>query len=202
MFLPQAERQTLMPRAAEHARRAIALDPSDALGHASLACALMHAGHHEEAIAEADGAVSLDPNSAAAQAAQGSASAFGGRPREAVAALQAAMRLSPFDPRIPAISHTLGRAYYYSGNYGAALATARQLCRSYPHLQSAYRTLIAALGQTGQADEAQRVMTEALEQFGPDFRFHMRPLGPTLMEDRTEDRDHLLEGYRKAGVLD
>ena len=45
-------------------------------------------------------------------------------------------------------------------------------------------------------------MAEALERFGPDFRFHMRPLGPIPMEDRAEDREQLREGYGKAGVLD
>ena len=45
-------------------------------------------------------------------------------------------------------------------------------------------------------------MAEALERFGPDLRTLMAPLGPAPMEDRAEDREHLLEGYRKAGVLD
>jgi hypothetical protein len=62
--------------------------------------------------------------------------------------------------------------------------------------------LIAALGQTGQADEARSVMDEAMQRFGADFRFHMAPLGPIPMEDRPEDREHMLDGYRKAGVID
>ena len=202
IFRPQADRQTLLPRAAELARRANALDPTDALGHASLARNLVHAGRHEEAIAEADLAVSLDPNSALAHGSQGFARAFGGRPREAVEPLQTTIRLNPFDPMASRSLHALGRAYYYIGDYAAAVATARQLCRSFPSYQSAYRTLIAGLGQMRQAGEAQRVMAEALERFGPDFRFHMRPLGPIPMEDRAEDREHMLEGYRKAGVFD
>jgi tetratricopeptide (TPR) repeat protein len=162
----------------------------------------MHAGRHEEAMAEADLAVSLDPNSALAHAWQGGARAFGGQQREAIEPLQTAMRLSPFDASMPVILHWLGRAYYYMGDYPTAVATARQLCRSYPDLQPAYRNLIAALGQPGQASEAQHVMAEALARFGPDFRTLMAPLGPTPMEDRAEDREHMLEGYRKAGVLD
>src|ERR1700680_1048676 len=98
-----------------------------------------------------------------------------------------------FNPIIP---------YYYMGDYPAAVATAQQVCRSYPNFQNAYRTLIAALGQTGQATEAQRLMADALQRFGKDFRFLMGPLGPNPMETRAEDREHLLEGYRKAGVLD
>jgi adenylate cyclase len=202
IFRPQAERQTLLPRSTDHARRAIALDPTSALGHASLARGLMFAGRHEEAISEADLAVSLDPNSALANFAQGFARTFGGRPREAVEPLQTAIRLSPFDPMLPGFCHILGRAFFYMGDYPAALTTARQVCRSYPDHQSAYRTLIAALGQTGPPVEAQRVMAEALDRFGEDFLFHMRPLGAVQWEERAEDREHMLEGYRKAGVLD
>jgi tetratricopeptide (TPR) repeat protein len=201
-FRPQVERQTLLPRATEHARRAIALDASDALGHSSLARVLMHGGRHEEAMAEADLAVSLAPNSAPAHACQGEARAFGGQPREAIEPIETAMRLSPFDPFMPLFLHVLGRAYYYIRDYAAAVATTRQLCRSFPNLQNPHRTLIAALGQTGQADEAQRVLAEALQRFGDDFRTLMGPLGPSSMEDRLEDREHMLEGYRKAGVLD
>jgi adenylate cyclase len=201
-FRPPAERRTLFPRAAEHARRAIALDPTDALGHASLSRVLMHAGRHEEAMAEADLAVSLDPSSTLAHACQGSTRVFGGRPRDAIEPIETAMRLSPFDPATPFFLNARGRASYYMGDYSAALATARQVYRSFPNYQNIYRTLIAALGQTGQADEAHHVMAEALERFGPDFRFNMAPLGPTPMEDRAEDRERMLDGYRKAGVLD
>jgi adenylate cyclase len=201
-FRPPAERRTLFPRAAEHARRAIALDPTDALGHASLSRVLMHAGRHEEAMAEADLAVSLDPSSTLAHACQGSTRVFGGRPRDAIEPIETAMRLSPFDPATPFFLNARGRASYYMGDYSAALAIARQVYRSFPNYQNIYRTLIAALGQTGQADEAHHVMAEALERFGPDFRFNMAPLGPTPMEDRAEDRERMLDGYRKAGVLD
>jgi hypothetical protein len=115
--------------------------------------------------------------------------------------LMTAMRFSPFDPFTPTFLNTLARAYYWMRDYPAAVATARQLCRSSPNYQNPYRTLIAGLGQTGHASEAQRVMAEALQRFGEDFRFHMRPLRASPMEDRAEDREHMLDGYRRAGVL-
>jgi adenylate cyclase len=202
IFSPQSKRQSLFPRVVEHARRAIALDPTDALARCSLSNTLFFTGRHNEAMAEADLAVGLDPNSAPAYVCQGIARAFGGRPREAVAPLETAMRLSPSDPFTPFCLHGLGRAYYYGGDYPAAVAAARQLCRSYPSFQPAYRTLVAGLGQIGETGEAQSVMAEALDRFGADFRFHMGPLGPSPMEDRAADREHLLEGYRKARVLE
>jgi adenylate cyclase len=202
VFRPQTERPILLPRSVEHAQLAIALDPSNALGHSSLANALTHLGRHEEAMAEADLAVSLDPNSPWAHSSKGVTRAFGGRPRDAIIPLMTAMRLSPFDPFTPTFLNTLARAYYWMGDYPAAVMTARQLCRSFPNYQNPYRTLIAALGQSGQVSEAQRVMAEALQRFGEDFRFHMGPLRANPMEDRAEDREHMLDGYRKAGVLE
>jgi adenylate cyclase len=198
-FRPRAERHLILPRATEHARRAVALDPTEAIGHGALSVALTHMGRHEEALAEADLAVSLAANSAWVYGYQGHARTFGGRPHEAIEPLKTAMRLSPFDPRLPSWRHFLGRAYYWMGDYEAAVGIARQTCQAYPYLRAAYRTLIAALGQTGQASEAQRVHAEAIERFGDDFpsRYTTRPA-----ENRPEDHEHLIDGWRKAGVLE
>ena len=45
-------------------------------------------------------------------------------------------------------------------------------------------------------------MAEVIERFGERFQLSMAPVGPIQMEDRTEDREHLRDGYRKAGVID
>ena len=84
------------------------------------------------------------------------------------------------------------------GEYQEALIVARQVCQSYPDLRSAYRTLLASLGQTGQAEEASRVMAEAVHRFGNEMRVQLRSMGP---EVRSKDHNHLIEGYRKAGVF-
>ena len=200
LFRARGEREDLIPSSTEHARRSIALDPTMSIGHAALAIALVHLGRHDEAMAEADLAVSLDSNSAWALGYQGYARTFGGRPREAIEPIKTAMRLSPFDPQMSFWQHFLGRAYYWMGDYQEALVVARQVCQTYPNFGPAYRTLVAALGQTGQADEAQRVTAEAAERFGDDFRMRFR--GRRAAENRPEDHERLIEGWRKAGVLD
>jgi pentatricopeptide repeat protein len=100
---------------------------------------------------------------------------------------------------MPFFLHWLSRAYYWTGDYPAAVATSRQVCQSYPNHQLAYRTLVAGLGQTGRADEARRVMADALERFGEGFRSRFLEM---TTETRAEDAEHLTEGYRKAGVID
>ncbi len=200
LFQPNA-RAANIPQALDHAGRAIRIDATDATTHAALARALWMSGRHAESVAEANLAVSLDPNSAAAYGAQGGARLWGGQPSEVIDPLQTAMRLSPFDPLLPLWLHFTARAHYWAQNYVASIATARKLLQSVPNFRQVYNTLIAALGQTGQADEARLVMNEALERFGEGFRQYMSLPLNNLLELRPEDREHMIVGFRKAGLV-
>jgi adenylate cyclase len=187
-------------RAVVYGQKAVSIDPADATGHSVLADALMMSGRHAEAICEADLAVSLDPNSSYAHFIQGAVRTWGGQPREAIVSLDTAARLSPFDPRMPARLHTRARAYYFAQDYEAAIATTRQLTRVAPNYPQAYATLIAAYGQTGRIDEACAIMVEALEHIGQGFWFFLSLPPDKILELRSEDREHLLDGFRKAGI--
>jgi adenylate cyclase len=200
LFHPNV-RAVNIPQALNHAGRAIQIDASDATAHAALARALWMSGRHAESVAEADLAVSLDPNSAAAHGAQGGARLWAGRPGDAIKPLQTAMRLSPFDPLFPLWLHFTARAYYWAQDYVASIAAARKLRQSVPNFRQVYNTLIAALGQTGQVDEARLVMNEGLERFGKGFRRYMSLPLNELLELRPEDREHMIVGFRKAGLV-
>jgi adenylate cyclase len=192
-----AARPIFISRAIDHARRSVICDPAAAAGHGALALMLLHMGRHDEASAEADLAVGLDPNSALAYGYQGASRAFGGRPRDAVQPLETAIRLSPFDPLKADWLHYFARAYYWMCDYPAAAARARQLCRSYPSFRPAYGILIASLGQMRQPKEAQRVTREAIKRFGNRYPARLRKKPP---EFRLRDHQHLVEGWRMAGV--
>jgi adenylate cyclase len=198
VFRPPLMRRELIPHVAAHARRAIAADPANAIAHFALSSALMLSGRHPESIAEAEVAVGLDPNSAWSHGGRGGALAFGGRPSDAIEPLRTAMRLSPFDPIMPRWLHYLSRAHYWAGDYQRAAGVAGQLCQSYRNFAPGHRTLIAALGQTGHLDDAQTVMSDGLDRFGDDFRVVMLTCVDEL---RPIDHEHLLDGYRKAGVV-
>jgi adenylate cyclase len=197
LFRPQV-RRTNLPLALDHAVQAVMIDPTDAVGHAALARALWISGRHADSLAKADIAVGLDPNSAAAHGALGGARLWGGFPRDAIEPLHVAMRLSPFDPLTPLWLHFTARAHYWSGDYGRATAVASQLRQSVPHFRQPYNTLIAALGQIGQLEEAQAVMADAMIRFGEPFRKLMSLPLSELRELRAQDREHLIEGFRKA----
>jgi pentatricopeptide repeat protein len=96
--------------------------------------------------------------------------------------------------------HFTARARYWSGDYEAAIAVARQLRQSFPGFRQPYNTLIAALGQVGLVDEAHAVMTDGLTRFGEAFRALMALPLSDLLELRPEDREHLLDGFRKANL--
>jgi pentatricopeptide repeat protein len=95
----------------------------------------------------------------------------------------------------------MARAHYWAEDYAASIAVARQLRHSFPNFRQPYNTLIAALGQTGQTDEARAVLGDALERFGEGFRTHMALPLADLQELRPEDREHMIDGFRKAGLV-
>ncbi len=198
LFRPQ-QRAVNIPLALESASQAVAIDATDAMGHAALARAQWMSGRHAESLATADTAVHLEPNSPAAHGAVGGARLWSGRPAEAVEPLKSAMRLSPFDPLTSLWLHFTARAHYWSGNYSASIAVATQMRQSFPNFRQPYNTLIAALGQVGRVDDAQAVMADGLARFGDAFRALME-LPADLRELRPEDRNHLIEGFRKANV--
>jgi adenylate cyclase len=200
-FQPDSRTQK-MQDALGMAQQAVALDPSSGTGHAALANAFWQNGRHAESVAEADLAVTLDPNSALVYGTQGGARMWAGQHQEAIEPLRTAMRLSPFDPDMPHWLHFLGRALYGIGNYLEATVVARQICRSYPNMQPAWRTLLAALGQTGQIKEANAVMQEAVTRFGKGFGQPDMLAASSAKELRPDDREHIVAGLRKAGLFD
>ncbi len=199
LFRPHL-RAVNLPLALEHSLRAVTIDATDATGHAALARALWMSGRHAESLATAEIAVSLEPNSAAAHGALGGARVWGGFPGRAIEPLERAMRLSPFDPLMPLWLHFMARAHYWSRDYAAAIAVASQIRQSFPAFRQPYNTLMAALGQVGRAADAHSVMTDGLALFGDAFRRLMALPLDDLRELRPDDREHLLEGFRKASV--
>src|SRR4051794_11947793 len=159
-----------VPLALDHAVHAVNLDATETAAHAALARALWMSGRHAESLAEAEIAVRCNPNSAAAYGACGGARLWGGFPRDAIEPLQTAMRLSPFDPLTPLWRHFVALAHYWSEDYEKAIAVARQLRQSFPNFRLPYYTLIAALGQVSNVDEAHAVMNDAIAKFGEAFR--------------------------------
>jgi adenylate cyclase len=181
------------------ARRAVALDGSDAEARSYLCNALWMRGDYEAALAEAERALAMSPNLARGHANLGSVLIFSGRPKEGVAAIETAIRLDPQDPLLPNRLNTLALGHYFAREYEAAVEKAKRAIRSNPNYPLPYRWLAAALGQLGRTAEAKPALEKAITVAPALFDMYVRQRVPW---HRPDDHAHMLEGLRKAGWVD
>jgi adenylate cyclase len=182
--------------AEQEARRALELDPNDAVALSALAWVSFCEGDHRGAWELAERAISAAPNDPVALHAKARLLQHSGRPDEAVTGYKTALRLSPVDPSNWIILQGLISGNYFARDYGAALEGAHHSIRIYPGVTSPYRWLAAVLGQLGQSDAAQAALRKAIEVSPASFAFYTESRPPWY---RPEDHEHMLDGLRKAG---
>ena len=185
-----------MGAAEASARRAVALDATDAEAHAVLSATLGGRGDIAGALLEAEHARSLSPNLASAHGALSMLLIYSGRAREGIAAHQTCARLDPRDPRLGWRLHRVPLGHYFIGEYAAARDAAELAISAYPEFPTPYRILAAALGQLGESDEAKRALDRASSLRPAAFEWFVRQRPPGF---RPDDYEHVLEGLRKAG---
>ena len=188
---PEEPNRRLAVAAAE---QAVTLDPKDAGCHWVLGQML----GYERRFAESDEAfalaLQLDPNDADAWACSGTVSVYRGDPAAGIAHIEKALRLNPHPPSW--YYHELGLAQYSARRYDAAVTSLRQ--------KATYRTvsrriLAASLAQLGRTDDA-RQEAALFMAATPSFS-----IAAWAANEPTRDQatlDHLVEGYRKAGLPD
>jgi adenylate cyclase len=175
------------------ARQAVALDGTNPEARSWLGLALGAGGDYKGALVEIERALAMSPNLATAHGLLGDVLIYSGRPKEGLAALEKYLRLDPRDPfrGIQLLQVAVGN--YFCREYEAAVEAARKVIRSYPDYPLPYRWLAAALGQLGRCDEARETLAKASPA---SLDMYVRNRVPW---QRLEDRDHMLEGLRKAG---
>jgi adenylate cyclase len=180
----------------ESARRAVALDGNDAEAHTCLGEEFMKRGDYEGALAEIELALAISPNLAGAYGVLGAVLMWSGHPRKGRVALEKSIRLDPRNPGIALRLVDIAISFYLSGEYDSAVEAAKRAIRSYPDHSNTYRWLAAALGQTGQIEEAKEMLKKAITMAPASFDMFVRRRVPW---HRPEDYAHHLEGLRKAG---
>jgi len=178
------------------ARRAVALDGSDAEARSWLGQTLFMFGDHKGALAESERALAMSQNLTIAHETLGIASIYSGRTKEGLAALQRYLRLDPRDPTLALGLLQLAVGHYFCREYETALEAAERVIRSYPDFPLSYRWLAATLGQLGRTDEARGALEKAIAVAPTSFDFYVRGRAPWF---RPEDHAHMLEGLRKTG---
>jgi adenylate cyclase len=186
------------------ARKAHALDNNDSWSHASLGRALFLHKEDRQAEIHLKKAIDLNPNEADTAAFLAEVTLCFGRPEESLDWSAVAMRLNPHYP--DRYRGTKAEALYLVHDYEQAVRALMEMTL-FDHWD--HRTLTASYGQLGRIEEAQKEWALFLAAWQANVnRSEDVPLDPVVyaLEEelfrRDVDRQHWLDGLRKAGVTE
>jgi TolB-like protein/tetratricopeptide (TPR) repeat protein len=190
-----------LAKVAETAERvalaAVQADGEDPWAHTALGSVYFSTRRLEDAIAEFERALWLNPNFCLAQGYYALALCYGGRARDAYEAAQHAIRLSPRDPSLAIFYGVAAYARFIEREYGEAIALARTAIRQRGDLTGAYRVLTVAAAMVGDIDTASSALEE-LRRTQPNISVEW--IANQLPWKFDADRDHYIEGFRRAGL--
>jgi DNA-binding SARP family transcriptional activator/TolB-like protein len=192
------DRVAVLQTAEALAQRAIMLDSHNAraLTIAGHVRAYMH-HRPREAAALHERALSLNPNLAMAWALSGTTHAYMGDLPEAERRNDRYKKLSPFDPFAFSFDATFTLVHLLKHDHDSAVVAGRAQSQMGPALSSGFKYYLSALGHLGRAQEAS-VGRRRLLEIEPGFTVQAF-LRDTPLE-REEDRQHVAEGLRRAGI--
>ncbi|RWO61670.1 adenylate/guanylate cyclase domain-containing protein [Mesorhizobium sp.] len=174
------------------ARRAVSLDPENAVAHAIFGDVLIYDGKPDEGAAELATALRVNPNHADAWAFLGQLQAFEGKAIEGIGHLRHAIRLNPHPPGW--YYWLLGLAQYAAGQYADAVETLRHEAT---HRLGSQRILAASLARLGHMEEARE---EARQFLASNQHFSIQHWASTQPFRHGADRQHFIDGYEDAGL--
>jgi adenylate cyclase len=190
----QKSAEAALKKAREHAERALELDNSDAMVQAVAAMVFIHLGEYALTEAHIERAMALNPNDVEVLYRRAMTAIYHGDPHAGLDWMKKAMRLNPYYPEY--WIEILFDGYYMANNYAAAVDVFRQWRCPPIHM---FAEFAAALAQMGDVEGTARAV-ETCERRG--FKEHDIAgfIGRhTRMCKLQADRDHWLDGYRKAG---
>ncbi|MET4388769.1 TolB-like protein/cytochrome c-type biogenesis protein CcmH/NrfG [Bradyrhizobium sp. F1.4.3] len=192
-----ADMTATVPVAERAALAAVEADREDAWAHNGLGYSYLFRRRFDDALAEFELALKLNPNFAMAHAFLGVTLCYAGRWQEGDAAARHALRLSPRDPLAAIYCGVAGYAQFIGHNYEDAVQMARESMRQRGDFVGAHRVLTAAAGMLGDPALAASAL-EGLRRTQPDISLAW--ITNELPMSRDEDREHYLEGFRRAGM--
>jgi len=192
-----SEMATSVPIAERAALAAIRADSEDPWAHHAMGCVHVLMRRFDDGLAEFELALNLNPSFALALSVYGLALTFSGRWEEAGVATAKALRLSPRDPFAAIYNGIAAHAQFTGRNYEEAMRLARASIRLRADHVSGYRMLTAAAAMVGQTEIAAAALQE-LRRGQPDFSLSW--IAQNLPFKYEADRDHYLEGFRRAGL--
>jgi len=178
------------------AEEAYRLDPTDYRALWALGFARMNSGRPAEGRDLARRMIDLNPNGAAGYHIHGFSLCSLGARESAIESQTTAWRLSRHEPWRFDSANDLAYSHYLSGSYEAAVEWG-DLSVSLLDWHQARIVLAAANAQLDRTEETQRHV-ESILAVRPDFSLDR--LRPRISFVRGEDRDHIIDGLRRAGL--
>jgi TolB-like protein/Tfp pilus assembly protein PilF len=188
---------TALPIAERAALAAISADSEDSWAHYALGCVYLLKRRFDDSLAEFELSLQLNPNFSLAQGFYGLALSYCGRWEEADLAARRALRLSPRDPFSALYYGIASYAQFVGRNYDEAMRLAREGIRQRGDFVGAHRVLTAAAGMAEQKDVAKTALQD-LRRAQPDISLAW--IESQMPIKRDADREHYLEGFRRAGL--
>ena len=189
---PQSQEQ-----AEEAATRAVALDDQNPWAHWALGIVSLYMRRNDAAIAEAERAIVLNPNFAEAYVSLGEALHYSGRSGDALGYLERAMALNPHFPDV--LLHFQALALFQMGQYEKAAGLLKRRLARNPGTDVSRALLAACYGHLDRLDEARAEWRDVL-RVNPDYSLEYRR--KILPYKNPEDFEHVVDGLRKAGVVE
>nr|WP_246570977.1 winged helix-turn-helix domain-containing tetratricopeptide repeat protein [Bradyrhizobium liaoningense] len=197
VHLGWVELAAVAPAAEAAALKAVRCDHEDSWAHAALGSVCFSTRRLTDALSEFEQALALNPNFSLAQGYYALALSYAGRSNDSFEAAQKAIRLSPRDPSLAIYHGIAAYARFTERRYGEAIALAREAIRHRGDLTGAYRVLAVSAGMTGDGALADMALGE-LRRTQPGISLHWIATQLPWADER--DRDHYLEGFRRAGL--
>lgn len=195
VFLGTSRPKDSIAKAIELTQKALAMNDSLADARSRLGVLYSWSGRYDEGIAEAERGVELDPNSGRANFYLALVLRYAGKSKEAIPVIQKALRLEPMAPDI--YVQNLALVYFQTGDCKEALAACEKgLKRELDNLNS-HVIMAAVYGSCGREKEARKAATEVL-RINP--KFTVESYTRILPYKNQSDKDHTIQGLRKAGL--
>ncbi len=188
---------TVVQIAEPAALAAVLADSADPWAHYALGGVYLITRRFDSSLAELKLALDLNPNFSQAQNYYAAALTFCGRWQEGDEAARRALRLSPRDPFSAQFYGSASMAQYVGRNYDEAIRLARVAIRLRGDYAGAHRVLTAAAGMAGQIEVARAALQE-LRRVHPNISLAWISNQIPIKHDA--DREHYLEGFRRAGL--
>jgi adenylate cyclase len=181
--------------ALEHAKSALTLDDSDSTAHATAAWTYLVSGDFDLADIHSNRAIELNPNDWYAARTRGVVTNYLGYHSHALEWIHKALRLDPLHPTTKL--EALIDAYYMLHDYEKAIEAFNQWQDAPAHMWAEGAACYAQLGRIDEASTA----VQQYEQRRPEGYEVLKVVAAHLRLCKLQaDRDHWLEGYRKAGL--